>query len=452
MNPLHLTFTELGKLYRSKAISPTEVTQSLLEEIEKKDADLNSYTTVTADLALEQARTAESEFASGKDRGPLHGIPINLKDNIITAGISTQVGSPIMKEYIPDQDAYVVPLLRSAGAVMLGKTNMLEFAYGETNTVMGEVSNPWNLAHTVSGSSSGSAASVARGLSYGTLGTDTAGSIRIPSSYCGLVGLKPTYGLVNCEGVIPLGWSLDHMGPMTRSVHDNAAILGAISEFDYNSFLKTDTKIKNLRIGVVRMGVEVSDEVRSAVTSVVNELQKNGTSVQFDLSTAFLDDSSRILMGLLLPEASAAHEDFILEHAEKYHPVIRERLEIGLMIPAVDYIRAQRFRKRIIHDADLLMADYDVLITPTTTTPAPRKEGEIDLTNITRFTCPFNVTGLPALSLPCAISTSGLPFGLQIVGKPFTESIMYKVALAVEEITGLSGLVAGGNKVMRAEI
>ncbi|MDF9839395.1 MULTISPECIES: amidase [unclassified Paenibacillus] len=445
MNPLHLTMNQLSKLYKQKDISPVEVTRVLLEETKKKDGELHSYTTITAESAISQAKKAESEIFAGVDRGPLHGIPFNLKDNILTAGISTQAGSPILKDNVPDVDAPVVPLLLNAGGVLLGKTNMLEFAYGETNLAMGIVNNPWNLAHTVSGSSSGSAASVASGLAYGSLGTDTAGSIRIPSSYCGLVGMKPTYGLVSCEGVIPLAWSMDNTGPMTRSVMDNAAMLGIISDFDYGAFARSEKSVRNLRIGIIDMGDDVTDEVRNAVNAIASELQKLGAKVKFGVDTAFLDDSSRILMPLLMAEASAAHEELLMENAEKYNPIVRDRLEAGSLIPAIDYIRAQRYRNRIVTAAHQVMDEMDILITPTTGAPAPRQDNEVDLGNITRYTCPFNIIGFSAMSLPCGVSASGMPLGLQVVGKPYTESTMYQVALACEEITGLSGLVAGGN-------
>lgn len=456
MNVRQLTIETLGKLYRTREVSPVEVTKALLEQIDTEDTKLNSYAFVTENLALEQASMAEKELMTGVDRGPLHGVPINLKDNILTAGIQTEVGSTIMRGYLPEKDAVVVTRLKAAGIVLLGKANMLEFAYGKPHPALGVTHNPWNLAHTVSGSSSGSAASVAAGLALGSLGTDTGGSVRLPSSYCGLVGLKPTYGLVSLEGVVPLAWSLDHVGPMTRSVYDNAALLSGISDFNFqpNQFL--DGNLADVRIGILHMGDEVTKEVRSAIAHVVERLTESGAIVVREVELPILDNITNVLMGIMLPEASAAHDELLAEYAEQYHPTVRGRIELGSMIPAVDYIRAQRYRSTFCREFDLAMHDLDILILPTTTSSAPRETdiGDVDVLtrfagpsneDVARFTGPFNVTGLPALALPTGLGRSGLPLGMQIVGKPFTEGLIYKVAVACEEMTGCKGLVAEQN-------
>lgn len=442
-----LTVQSLADFYRKRQASPVEVTKALLEEIERRDSKLNAYATVTAELALEQARVAEQELMNGQDRGPLHGVPINLKDNILTAGIPTKAGSPIMNEYVPTQDAPVVKRLKEAGAVLLGKSNMMEFAYAETHPDIGITNNPWNLAHTVSGSSSGSAASVAAGLAFGSLGTDTGGSIRIPSCYCGLVGLKPTYDLVSRDGVVPLAWSLDHVGPMTRSVFDNAAFLSVISDYRFDPDLFLSPNMTGLRIGVLRMRNEVTDEVQSAIADITQYLKEQGASVISDVEIPILDNTSKVLMGVMLPEASAAHDELLAEHGGKYHPLIRDRLEIGRLIPAVDYLRAQRFRQRFCREVNYAIQDFDVLVLPTTLSAAPRQDDipDIDIPvieAITRLTAPFNVTGLPALALPAGFSRSGLPLGIQIVGKPFSESLIYQVANVCEQVTGCKGMVA----------
>ncbi|WP_052947561.1 amidase [Aneurinibacillus tyrosinisolvens] len=446
MNMTQLTIQSLAELYRKRETFPVEVTHVLVEEIERENGKLNAYATITAELALEQAHIAEQEMMKGQDRGPLHGVPINLKDNIVIAGIPTKAGSPIMNEYVPVRDAQVVTRLKEAGAILLGKANMMEFAYAETHPSIGITNNPWNLEHTVNGSSSGSAASVAAGLAFGSLGTDTGGSIRIPSSYCGLVGLKPTYNLVSCDGVIPLAWSLDHVGPMTRSVYDNAALLSAISDFQFESDLLSSPSVAGLRIGVLQIGSDVTDEVQSAIMKLTQYLKDQGASIIREVKIPILKDTAKVLMGVMLPEASAAHDELLAEQGGQYHPLIRDRLEIGSLIPAVDYLRAQRFRARFCREVNLAMQNIDVLVLPTTLSSAPRHDEspELDIPVIealTQLTAPFNVTGLPALALPTGISRSGLPLSMQIVGKPFTESIIYQVAAVCEQVTGCKGQV-----------
>lgn len=453
MNLLDLTIESLAESYRTHQLSPVEVTKAVLAEIAERDGALNSYASVTEELALAQAQTAERAFMRGEDHGPLQGVPINVKDNVFTAGIPTEVGSTIMRGFVPAQDADVVTRLKTVGAVMVGKANMLEFAYGKPHPAIGVTNNPWDLSCSVGGSSSGSGASIAAGLGFGSLGTDTGGSIRIPASYCGLVGLKPTYGLVSLEGVVPLGWSLDHIGPMTRSTYDNAAMLAAISDYPFNPVSLKSKHVARLRVAVLEMGEEIEVEVREAIERVCQGLKERGAVIVQNVQLEILDEVSDVLMGIMIPEASAAHDALLEENQASYHPTTRGRLELGSRILAIDYLRAQRYRNRLCMQVNAITREFDVLILPTTASAAPHQNeltgpdefvrftgpGTVDMT---RFTGLFNLTGSPAMALPTGMSRTGLPLSMQLVGRPFSEAVLYQVAAACEEVTEWNARIA----------
>lgn len=439
-----LSIVQLQTLYRSGELSPVEVTKAVISDAQSAARQLNAFAEVTEEQAMADAHLAEAAFCSGEDLGALQGVPIAIKDNLETKGIPTRVGSPVFSAFVPDQDADVVSRLKATKSVSVGKTTMLELAYGYAHPSVGVAPNPWNTEHTASGSSNGSAVAVAAGLVYGAIGTDTGGSIRIPSAYCGLVGMKPTYGLVSCHGVVPLAWSLDHVGPITRSVEDNALFLEAIAP----GFSAHDPQIRlgarGLRVGVMSVLDTVDPDVRNPIENVLAGLKRDGANL-VDVSTiGDFGQFTAVLMGTLLAEAAATQDGLIDQHLHEYHPRIRDQLLLGSMLPAVGYIRAQRVRKKLIDALEDHLKDLDVLVLPTAPTAAPREDAVVELDDITRFTGPFNVSGLPALSLPCGTAQNGLPVAMQIVGHRFAEAIVYRAARACERITGCGGQLAPG--------
>jgi aspartyl-tRNA(Asn)/glutamyl-tRNA(Gln) amidotransferase subunit A len=423
-----------------------------LEKIEKLNPALNAFITVTADSALAQARAAEDEIAHGNWRGPLHGVPIALKDLIDTAGVRTTAGSALFKDRVPTEDAEIVRRLQEAGAVILGKNNLHEFAYGGSSLVshFGDVHNPWNIAHIAGGSSGGSAAAVAAGLCYAAIGTDTAGSIREPAALCGCVGLKPTYGRVSSRGVIPLSLSLDHVGPLTAMVADAAVVLQAIAGYDAADVTTSDVPVpdyvsavsespKSLRVGVPRayfyddLDAEVAAAMEHALAGIktlVAEVKEVTLNVPTDRS-------------LQSAESYAYHADYVARSPEVYQPETLRRIRSGANVSAADYIQRRREMdeaRRSICDA---FTDVDVLVTPTMPMPAPRidelkkdpnalRPAELRLLRNTR---PFNVWGLPAISIPCGFTQSGLPIGLQIAGPHWREEVVLRLAQAYEQAT-----------------
>jgi len=450
--PVLETIVELAPRLRRKEVSPVELTRACLDRIEKLNPALNAFITVTAESAVAEARAAEIEIARGEWRGPLHGIPIALKDLIDTAGTRTTAASGLYQNRVPTEDAEVVKRLRRAGAVILGKNNLHEFAYGGSSLVsfFGDVHNPWNVGHIAGGSSGGSAAAVAAGLCYAAIGTDTAGSIREPAALCGCVGIKPTYGRVSARGVIPLSWSLDHVGPLAATVGDAAAVLQAIAGYDpldvgsadvpvsdYVSGLSGETK--NLRIGVPRdyFVDDLDGEVRAAVdqaVAVIGTLVADVRDVRIDVIT------DRTVQAA---ESFAYHAENIAKTPELYQPETLRRIRSGANISAADYIHRRREmdeERRRAHD---FFADVDLLVTPTMPIPAPAiadlkknpdalRPAELALLRNTR---PFNVWGLPAISVPCGFTKSGLPIGLQIAGPHWREELVLRLAHAYESAT-----------------
>jgi len=446
------TIVQLAPRLRRKDVSPVELTRACLDRIEKLNPVLNAFITVTAESALAEARAAEIEISRGEWRGPLHGIPIALKDLIDTAGTRTTAASGLYQNRVPAEDAEVVCRLRRAGAVILGKNNLHEFAYGGSSLVsfFGDVHNPWNVEHVAGGSSGGSAAAVAAEFCYAAIGTDTAGSIREPAALCGCVGIKPTYGRVSARGVIPLSWSLDHVGPLAATVGDAAAVLQVIAGYDPLDVGSADVPVsdyvsglgeatKALRVGVPRAYFfdDLDDEVRAAVEQalvVIRTLVAEIRDVRIEVT------SDRTVQAA---ESFAYHADHVARTPELYQPETLRRIRSGENISAEQYIQRRReldWERRRARD---FFGDVDLLVTPATPIPAPAigdlkkdpealRPAELKLLRNTR---PFNVWGLPAVSLPCGFTKSGLPIGLQIAGPPWREDLVLRLAHAYESAT-----------------
>lgn len=446
-----LSIAEATRLLRERQISPIALTEVCLQRIERLNPKVNAFITVTAESAIDAAGRAEREIRNGRWRGPLHGIPVGLKDLFDTKGVATSAASGLFKDRVPKEDCEVVRRLKSAGAVLLGKLNMHEFAYGGSSVVsfFGPVANPWSYEHIAGGSSSGSTAAVAAGMCYGSLGTDTGGSIRLPSAYCGTVGLKPTYGRVSTRGVIPLSWSCDHVGPITRTVADAAIMLQAIAGYDPEDPTSVNAPVPDysaalcekarLRIGIPRAHFydELDSEIEAAINAAVSRLGEIGTNVKdVDLPTA--NDTV-----VLRAEAYAYHLEGIRTHAELYQPDTLRRIRSGEGIPAVDYIRARRQIEQYRREILSLFEEVDLLITPTTPVPPPTIAELVgDLENLRskeivmlRNTRPFNALGLPTISVPCGFTKQGLPIGIQITAAPWAEGHVLRLAYSCEQQT-----------------
>jgi aspartyl-tRNA(Asn)/glutamyl-tRNA(Gln) amidotransferase subunit A len=446
------SIVETTELLRKRELSPVELTKNCLAQIEKLNPTLNAFVTVTAELALTQARAAEAEILSGHWRGPLHGIPLALKDLIDTAGIRTTAASALFKDRVPAEDAEVVRRLKEAGAVLLGKQNLHEFAYGGSSMISyyGEVHNPWDPTRIAGGSSGGSAASVVAGLGYGAIGTDTAGSVREPAALCGIVGLKPTYGRVSVRGVIPLSLSLDHIGPIARTVSDAAVMLQVIAGHDANDPLSAAMPVpdyvaglrdgvKHLRIGLPRkfFYADLDPEIASAVEQAIGVLRTLGR----DLSEIEIEvPTDRTLQ---TTEAYAYHAESASRSPELYQPETLRRIRRGEDISAAEVEQSRRELKHIRSEVHKIFEGVDVLVTPTTPVPAAainelKQDPELLRPHellLLRNTRPVNVWGLPAISVPCGFTTAGLPIGLQIIGPQWREDTVLKLAYAYEQAT-----------------
>ncbi len=455
------SLAEASQLVRSKKISPVELTQACLSRIEQLNPKLNAFITVTADSALAQAREAEADIQRGRWKGPLHGIPIALKDLVDTAGVRTTAASALFKERIPSQDAEVVRRLKAAGAVLLGKLNMHEFAFGGSSVIsfFGPVHNPWELKYSAGGSSGGSAAAVAAELCYGAIGSDTGGSIRQPAAYCGIVGLKPTYGRVSTRGVIPLAWSLDHLGPMTRTVTDAALMLQAIAGYDPEDTTSTDTavadytgtlaaKTSSLRIGVARAHFYdgLHPEIQAAMDTALSVLGKL-TSSQRDIEIPPTNEANTFLRdaytSTLQAEAFAYHQEYATKSPELYQAETLKRIRAGAEISAATYISRRRQLDQFRRSAPKLFDAVDLLVTPTTPVPPftiAELLGDLDTLRAKevltlRNTRPFNALGLPTISVPCGFTRAGLPIGMQLTGPPAAEATVLRLAYAYERET-----------------
>jgi aspartyl-tRNA(Asn)/glutamyl-tRNA(Gln) amidotransferase subunit A len=445
-----LTLRDAADLVRKKKVSPVELTKACLTRIDRANPALNCFITITADSALQQAREAETEIAGGKWRGPLHGIPIALKDLFDTAGVRTTAGSGVFKDRIPTEDAEVVRRLKSAGAVLLGKTNMQEFAFGGTSLIsyFGAVRNPWEPGYIAGGSSGGSAAAVATELCYGALGSDTAGSVRIPASHCGIAGLKPTYGLVSIRGVIPLSWSLDHVGPLARTVADTAILLQAIAGYDEQDTTSEKmnvpdysqaigTRVSSLRIGVPRefFFADLDPEIDAAMKEALLVLAKLTAGIR---DVALPANNMETLRDTVrAAEAYAYHREYVAKTPELYQPLILKRIQAGANVTTPAYIQGRRDLAQVRRKAEKWIDGVDVLVTPTLpiTTAAVSDSHADDILPTVRNTSPFDVNGWPAISLPCGFTSKGLPMGLQIVGPNGGEPVIFQLAHAYEQAT-----------------
>jgi aspartyl-tRNA(Asn)/glutamyl-tRNA(Gln) amidotransferase subunit A len=436
-----VTILEAGRALRSRKISCLELTSRCLDQIAKLNPRLNAIITVTEQSARQRAAELDRELASGHDRGPLHGIPIAHKDLIATKGVRTTSGSKLFADHVPKADAHVVEKLDVAGAVMLGKTGLHELAYGITsdNPHFGTIRNPRNPEHIPGGSSGGSGVAVATGMALMATGTDTGGSIRIPASYCGVVGIKPTYGLVSVAGVQPLGFSLDHIGPLTGSVADARVSLDAMA--DGSEPKPAPASVREIRVGVPQNYYfdQVAPEVREAVHNAAKAAERFGAQV-IPVRVPDIDAISAASLVILLSEAAALYEPYLDRHSE-IGVDVRALLYQGRLVPATDYVNAQRLRKVLGNEFRALFRTIDCLFTPATPITAPRigqREIVIDGQTLdtrlvtTRFARGFNALGFPALVMPCGETPEGMPIGLQMVGRPFEENLLFKLGETLE--------------------
>lgn len=455
-----LSLSKASQLLRSRKISPVELTKGCLGRIEQLNPKLGAFITVTADSALVEARAAEAEIQRGRWKGPLHGIPIALKDLVDTAGVRTTAGSGLFKDRVPTQDAEIVRRLKAAGAVLLGKLNMHEFAYGGSSAIgyFGPVRNPWNVAYSPGGSSGGSAAAVAAQLCYGAIGSDTGGSIREPAGFCGIVGLKPTYGRVSASGVVPLSWSLDHIGPMTNTVLDAALMLQVIAGYDpqdpgsialpvpdYVATIAASTS--SLRLGIPRAYFYegLHPDVHAAMDAALSVL-KRLTGAQRDIAPLMGDETYSSVMNpyvtILTAEAYEYHKVHVSKTPELYQAATVKRILAGADVTISAYIQSRRQLDQIRHSVSRVFEAVDLVITPTApvppyaitdlTDPETARPKELQMLHNTR---PINMLGLPTISVPCGFTAEGLPIGMQISGPPGGEATVLRVAHAYEQAT-----------------
>jgi aspartyl-tRNA(Asn)/glutamyl-tRNA(Gln) amidotransferase subunit A len=449
------TIAEIGKLYRGRKLSPVELTRFLLDRIARLNPRLNAYLALNSEAALKKAAAAEAALCtksrrkSTGDLGPLHGIPISLKDNLYTAGLRTTGGSGFLRDFLPLQNAAVVASLKNAGAILLGKTNLHEFAYGVTsnNPHFGPVRNPWDLDRIPGGSSGGSAAALAAGLCYGSIGTDTGGSIRIPASLCGIVGLKPGLGRVSAEGAIPLSPTLDFVGPMARTVADTALLFDTIAIPDGVKRRPRAARGQQFRLGIPKhffLDV-VSPEIQHAFEGSLVTLKKLGAKLK-EVSLPYLKETEHAGNQIAWAEATHYHQQagWYPLHAAEYGEDVRSRLEMGEKVSALDYLRALDLREKFIagfHLA-LLENEVDALVTPTTPIAAPLiGEETISIAGkdhstralLLRLNRPANLGGIPAISVPCGLTPAGLPAGLQFATSVHGESLLLELAARFEQ-------------------
>ena len=454
-----LTASQLSNLIETKEISPVEATEAYLDRIEEVDPKLNSYITITWEQAFESARQAEQEIAAGKHRGPLHGVPMAVKDQFNTAGVLTTGGSRILKANVPSEDATVIAKLKEAGAVMLGKLNMSEFAMAEIyNHPYGTPRNPWDLERNPGTSSSGSGAATAAFLCSTSLGEDTGGSIRGPANFSGLVGLRPTHGRVSRYGVLGGSWSMDTVGPISRSVEDAAITIQAIAGYDtkdtyswdvpvpdYRSALTGD--IQGIKMGVIQERMDspnLDPEFRETVAKAISVLGELGASSE-DVSIPLAPNAGALTMSILNVEWANLHRPLFEPNFDELDHNNKIRFLTGSIIPAQAYYKAQKIRAVLRQQILDALEKVDVLVLPTGPVTAPLVESvpgieskEHSLTGLAgriSFTGPFNLAGTPAISVPCGFSAAGMPMGLQIVGKPFDEETVLRVAHAYEQNT-----------------
>ncbi len=452
MDLTFLTISQAADLISRRELSPVELAKAYFDRIRQFEPRINSYITVTEEAAVATARQAESEIQKGDYRGLLHGIPLALKDLYETAGVRTTHGSKVYADYVPESDGVVVKKLKAEGVVMLGKTNMHEIALGVTNVNphFGPCRNPWSLERVTGGSSGGSAAALAAGMCMGSFGSDTGGSIRIPASLCGIVGLKPTFGRISLQGVIPLSWNLDHAGPMARSVRDATLLLAATAGYDpddpasidvptqdYLAQLENGVRGWKIALAVDEFFSRVDDEVNVALqeaAQVFKELGAQVVPVEFPEGYAAAAANG----GIVTSDAAAFHIERIQTRSEDFGADVLERMQGGAARTSSEYARLRREQSRLRRVYERFFEGYDILLTATTPVTAPPIEGPNAIEQarlLTRFTAPFNLTGLPALSLPCGYSSEGLPVGLQIISRPWAEASVLRAGTAYELAT-----------------
>jgi aspartyl-tRNA(Asn)/glutamyl-tRNA(Gln) amidotransferase subunit A len=449
----YLTIAEASALLRDKKLSPVEWTQALIARIERHDGRLNAFLRFMPEIALSDARRAEAEISAGNWRGPLHGVPYGLKDIIDYAGLPTTAHSAILKDNIATADAFVTQRLRAAGAVFMGKLSTHEFAIGGPcfDLPWPPARNPWNRDYFCGGSSSGSGVATAAGFVPFAIGTDTGGSVRNPSTMCGVTGIKPTYGLVSRRGVFPLAFSLDHVGPLTRTVHDNATVLNVLAGHDgldpgsvarpgvdYTAL--TRKGLKGVRIGWLKHfyhdDIKADPQMAAAIDAAVLKMQELGAQVT-EVKTIALSQfqaCNRIIMG---SESYAIHQKWLRERPQDYGDITRQRFLYGAMYSASDYINALRMRSKFTADFHALFNDVDVIVTASAHDPACRIDDQeaCEFIYSRQARAPFNVTGSPAIAVPAGFSQEGLPLGIQIVGAPYNEATVYRVGAAYEAAT-----------------
>ena len=455
MTDLHwLSATEIAAAYKAKTLSPVELTAALLKRIDHLQPRLHAFIRLDADAAMDAAKTAEKELAAGRSRGPLHGIPVGIKDIIDVAGLPTTGHSKILVDNIAKQDAVCVSQLRAAGAIVMGKLSTHEFAIGgpSFDLPFPPARNPWNPRHHPGGSSSGSGAGVASGMFPLALGTDTGGSVRNPASVCGIVGLKPTYGLISRRGVFPLSFTLDHVGPMTRTAADNALLLDALAGHDpkdpgsaatqeKNFGATLDRGVKGMRIGFVRhfheLDMPAHPDVTAALEDVERILQLEGAQVE-TVTLPKLSEFAAINRVILCSEAWSIHAPWLRERPGDYGALARRRLLPGAFMTAGDYVGAQRRRAQLIAAVNDTLRDFDILMCASSMDPASEIEdaAETARTYPRQARAPFNVTGHPALAMMSGLSGNGLPVSVQFVGRYFDDATVLRVAAAYERAAG----------------
>jgi len=448
---------EVAAQVAARSLSPVDLVAACLERIEQFDGSVRSFVSVQADQAIAAAQDAEREIGSGSYRGPLHGIPIAIKDIVDVSGLPTRAGSALLANEAPaSRDAAVVTRLKAAGAILIGKTTTHEFAF---SVFTPPTRNPWDLDRVPGGSSGGSAAAVAAGMAFAAIGTDTGGSIRIPAACCGVTGLKPSYGRVPKSGIVPLSWSLDHAGPIARRVEDTAAFLQVIAGSDDDDPSSAPAPAPdysadiNLGLGGLRVGLPdrhfdrlLSPTVAAAVAAAVQRLVDAGAAV-LPVTMPTLEQTMDMHLLTILAEAASYHRGRFRGRDTEYGADVRASLALGDQIRASDYLQAQRLRRAALGDALTAFKEVDLLLTPTLPTEAPRvdqgvisyPDGQEDaLSSLIRFTSPFNQTGLPAISVPIAGGADGLPVGLQLVAAPFQEAQLIRAAVAAQALDGLT--------------
>jgi aspartyl-tRNA(Asn)/glutamyl-tRNA(Gln) amidotransferase subunit A len=451
-----LSIDEAASLLRRKELSPVDLVSASLARIERWNPELHAFLTILAEPARRRAKLAEKEILRGSDRGPLHGIPISLKDNYYTRGIRTTAGSTILSDFVPEAESHVASRLSRAGAILLGKTNMHEFAYGITgeNPHYGSSRNPWAPQQISGGSSGGSAVAVAAGMGFASMGTDTGGSIRIPSALCGIVGLKPTFGLVSISGIVPLAVSFDHAGPIARSVADACIILESVAGKHPKGAARPDhQKLRESLPARFRLGwpkhfffERLDDEVRRLVEATAKVLEPLGAEIQ-EVSLPNLVNSVDEATSAVVAEASRYHESqgYFPSRAAEYGEDVRGHLEFGHKLLAVDYLRAVEAKRKVEEDFAAAFEKVDVIIAPTSPMPAPpigKREVPIAgqretpvRAELLRLTRPANLAGNPAISIPCGFTPQGLPVGLQLIAPHWAEARLLAIAHAYEQAT-----------------